>query len=92
MGGGIDLDSSSTNTNESTTRQRRLDPFHAWTLPAGEAVAELAKDGCTTSDAVVELLGVSRSKGKGNTSSKDSSSSESSTSSSSGDSIKLLSE
>jgi hypothetical protein len=62
VNGDIDLGSSSTNTNESTTRQRRLDPFHAWTLPAAEAVVELTRDGYTTSnDAVAELLGIYKS-------------------------------
>jgi len=85
VSGGIDLGSNSANTNESTQNPKRLvsDPFHAWTLPAAEAVAELARHGYATSNAVSELLGISQSK---ETSSKDSSSSESSTSSSSDDS------
>ena len=88
VSGGIDLDSSSTSANELTSRNRLAsDPFHAWTLPAAEAVAELAKDGYTTSnDAIAELLGVSQSKEKSGKGSKDSSSSASSTSSSSDDS------
>jgi len=85
VSGGIDLGSNSANTNESTQNPKRLvsDPFHAWTLKPAEAVAELAKDGYSTSNAVSELLGISQSK---ETSSKDSPSSESSTSSSSDDS------
>ena len=88
VSGGIDLGSNRMNTNELTHQKRRLasDPFHAWTLPAAEAVAELARHGYATSNAVSELLGVSQSKEKRSTSSKDSSSSESSTSSSSDDS------
>ena len=82
VSGGIVDSSMNTNTNELTHQKRRLsDPCHAWNLPPAEAVAELAKDGCTTSDAVVELLGISisQSKEKRSTSSEDSSSTSSST-------------
>ena len=88
MNGGIDLGSSSTSANALTSRKRLVsDPFHAWTLPAAEAVAELARDRYTMSnDAVSDVLGMSQSKEKSSTGRKDSSSSESSTSSSSDDS------
>ena len=83
MNGGIDLGSSSTSANALTSRKRLVsDPFHAWTLPAAEAVAELAKDGYASNDAVSDVLGISQSKEKSSTGRKDSSSSESSTSSS----------
>ena len=87
MSSGINLDSSSTSANEVSSQKRFVsDPFHAWTLPAAKAVAELARHGYTTSNAVSDLLGISQSKEKSSTGRKNSSSSESSTSSSSDDS------